>query len=237
MTTKTEDLAGWSPCRLPGNEPMRGERVELVALDADVHWRDLWDATGGAGGRAIWTYMPIGPFDGEADFREGIAWIADRPDWVAFAILERTTGRAFGTASYMRLDPANGVGEVGCIVYGEGLRRRPGATEAMLLMAQRIFDELGYRRYEWKCDTHNLPSRAAAARLGFTYEGTFRQHMVVKRRNRDTAWFSMIDREWPAIRAGMEAWLSDLDEDGRQRLSLSERIAAERATHAGRADG
>ncbi|MGQ7793482.1 GNAT family N-acetyltransferase [Faunimonas sp. B44] len=232
---KTEDLSGWSPRRLPGTEPMRGERVELVALGAEAHWRDLWDATGGSAGRAIWTYMPIGPFDGEAAFREGIAWIADRPDWVAFAIVDRAAGRALGTASYMRLDPANGVGEVGCIVYGEGLRRSAAATEAMLLMARRIFDELGYRRYEWKCDAQNLPSRSAAARLGFTPEGLFRQHMVVKGRNRDTAWFSIIDREWPAIRAGTEAWLSELDEAGRQRTSLSERIAAERAAHAGRA--
>jgi RimJ/RimL family protein N-acetyltransferase len=118
----------------------------------------------------------------------------------------------------MRIDEANGVAEVGCILYGEGLARGAAATEAMRLMADRLFSDLGYRRYEWKCDAENLPSRRAALRLGFAYEGTFRNHMVVKGRNRDTAWFSIVDRDWPAIRAALDAWLdpSNFDAEGRQ---------------------
>ncbi|MYZ49003.1 GNAT family N-acetyltransferase [Propylenella binzhouense] len=229
--TKTDDLSGWSPRALPDASPMAGALVELVPLDPEAHWRPLWRAFGGAESRAVWTFMPIGPFEGEAAFREGLRWIAARPDWVPFAILDRAGGGAFGTASYMRIDPANGSAEVGCIVFGEGLRRRPGATEAMLLMAKRVFDELGYRRYEWKCDALNAPSRAAAERFGFTYEGTFRQHMVTKGRNRDTAWFAMTDGDWPAVRAGMEAWLAEtsFDREGAQRTRLADAIASARA--------
>jgi RimJ/RimL family protein N-acetyltransferase len=209
---------------------MQGRLVRIVALDADAHWRDLWAAFGGGGGPDVWTYMPIGPFAGATAFAAGMRWIESQsPAWVPFAILDEATGRAFGTASYMRIDAANGTAEVGCIAYGAGLKRRPAGTEAMLLMARRIFDELGYRRYEWKCDADNAPSRRAAERLGFTYEGTFRQHMVVKGRNRDTAWFSITDREWPKIAAGMERWLApeNFDALGRQRQSLKDVIAAQ----------
>ena len=216
------DLGQWTPRRLPGNAPLEGRLVRCAALDPDAHWRDLWAAFGGSGSVAIWDYMPIGPFADQAAFLDGMRWIASRPDWVPFAILDSATDRAFGTASYMRIDAANGSAEVGCIVYGAGLKRQPGATEAMMLMARRIFEELGYRRYEWKCDARNTPSRRAAERLGFTYEGTFRQHMVVKGRNRDTAWFAMTDAEWPAIRTGMERWLArtNFDPEGRQRETL-----------------
>ena len=219
------DLSRWTPREQPGNAPMQGGLVALVPLDAEAHWRDLWAAFGCDGRPDIWTYMPIGPFPDEASFAAGIRWIEGQsPDWAPFAILEPATGRAFGMASYMRIDAANGTAEVGCIAYGAGLARRPAATEAMLLMARRIFDELGYRRYEWKCDADNAPSRRAAERLGFSYEGTFRQHMVVKGRNRDTAWFSITDREWPRIAAGMDRWLApaNFDTEGRQKISLRE---------------
>jgi RimJ/RimL family protein N-acetyltransferase len=209
---------------------MEGRLVSVVALDAETHWRDLWAAFGSGSRPDVWTYMPIGPFPDAASFAAGIRWIEARsPDWVPFAILDKATGRAFGTASYMRIDTANGVAEVGCIAYGAGLKRRPAGTEAMLLMARRIFDELGYRRYEWKCDADNALSRRAAERLGFTYEGTFRQHAVVKGKNRDTAWFSITDREWPRIAAGMERWLdaANFDAAGRQRQSLRDVIAAQ----------
>jgi RimJ/RimL family protein N-acetyltransferase len=206
---------------------MAGRLVRLVALDTDAHWRDLWSAFGGAAEPDKWKYLAIGPFAEEASFVDGIRSIeGKRPDWVPFAILDAATGKAIGTASYMRIDAANGSAEVGSIAYGEGLRRRPAATEAMLLMARRIFEDLGYRRYEWKCDAGNLPSRRAADRLGFTFEGIFRQHMVVKGRNRDTAWFSILDSEWPRIAAAMERWLdaANFDVAGRQKTSLGKML-------------
>jgi RimJ/RimL family protein N-acetyltransferase len=223
------DLSRWTPCDPPGDAPMEGRLVRLVALDAEAHWRELWEAFGGGKGPDVWTYMPIGPFPDEASFKAGMAWIeARRPDWVPLAILGRASGKAFGVACYMRIDAANGSAEVGCIAYGEGLKQRPAATETMLLMARRVFEELGYRRYEWKCDAENAPSRGAAERLGFSFEGIFRQHMVVKGRNRDTAWYSITDREWPSIAAGMERWLApgNFDAAGGQRQSLRDVIAA-----------
>jgi RimJ/RimL family protein N-acetyltransferase len=139
-----------------------------------------------------------------------------------FAIVPTATGTAAGYASYMRMDPANGVIEVGNVMFSPSLQRTPAATEAMYRMARHIFDDLGYRRYEWKCNALNLPSQRAAKRLGFTYEGTFRQHMIVKGRNRDTAWYAMLDGEWPARKAAFEAWLAEknFDADGRQILAL-----------------
>jgi RimJ/RimL family protein N-acetyltransferase len=207
---------------------MEGRLVRIAGLNVKTHWRDLWAAFGSGRGPDVWTYMSIGPLPDEASFKAGIRWIEDRsPEWVPFAILDAATGRAMGTASYMRVDAANGSAEVGSIAYGEGLKRQPAGTEAMLLMARRIFEELGYRRYEWKCDADNRPSRQAALRFGFTYEGTFRQHMVVKGRNRDTAWFSITDREWPRIAAAMERWLDagNFDAAGRQKRSLRDMLA------------
>jgi len=152
---------------------------------------------------------------------------ATGPDPLFQAIVDAATGKAVGVASFMRIDPANGVIEVGGINYSPLLQRRPAATEAMYLMMRRAF-ELGYRRYEWKCDSLNAPSRAAAQRLGFSYEGTFRQAWVYKGRNRDTAWYSIIDREWAALRGAFERWLApgNFDADGRQRVSLSGLIGA-----------
>jgi RimJ/RimL family protein N-acetyltransferase len=138
------------------------------------------------------------------------------------AIIDLTTGKPVGVATLMRIDAANGVIETGHLNYSPLLQHQPAATEAMYLLMRRVFDELGYRRYEWKCDSLNAPSRAAAQRLGFKYEGTFRQHMVPKGRNRDTAWFSILDTEWPGLKLGFEQWLapSNFDAEGRQRRSL-----------------
>jgi RimJ/RimL family protein N-acetyltransferase len=145
-------------------------------------------------------------------------------DPLYFAILDRAGGRPLGSAAFMRIVPAHGVIEVGSITYAPRLKRTRVATEAMYLMARRAFDELGYRRYEWKCDDRNTPSKRAAARLGFRFEGVFRQHMVVRGRNRDTAWFAMTDDEWPARRAAFERWLepANFDADGRQKARLAE---------------
>ena len=170
---------------------------------------------------ASWTYLPYGPFASETAFGDWLAGTCRGEDPLFHTILD-TDGRALGLSSYLRIDPGNGVIEVGHIHFSPALRRKALATEAMALMMARVFDELGYRRYEWKCDALNAPSRAAAHRLGFTYEGTFRQAAVVKGRNRDTAWFSVLDSEWPDLRARFARWLDpgNFDAEGRQRSAL-----------------
>ena len=178
-----------------------------------------------------WTYLPYGPFPSFDLYREYLVTAARRDDPLVHAIVDRRSGHAVGVASLMRIDPAAGVIEVGGINYSPRLQRQPAATEAMYLLMRRVFDELGYRRYEWKCDSLNAPSRAAAQRLGFRYEGLFRQATVYKGRNRDTAWYSILDSEWPALRAAFERWLdpANFDRDGRQRASLNSLREAEDA--------
>jgi RimJ/RimL family protein N-acetyltransferase len=218
----SSDLSGWKPRPHVTNAPMSGRYVELRPLDPQAHADALWAAFGTR--EDLWTYIPIGPFADRAALEAGLEWIVAQPSWDSFAIFDAATGAGCGTASYLRTDTANGCTEVGCIVYGERFQRTRGATEAQYLFARRVFDELGYRRYEWKCNGLNKASKRAAARLGFSYEGTFRQHMVVKGQNRDTAWFSMLDHEWPAIKARFEAWLdpANFDTQGRQKKSLSD---------------
>jgi RimJ/RimL family protein N-acetyltransferase len=171
-----------------------------------------------------WTYLPYGPFTDEASFRAWLVEMAAKTDPLFHVVLDET-GEAVGVASFLRISPETGSIEVGHIHYSPRLERTRAATEAMYLMMRRVFDELGYRRYEWKCDALNAPSRRAADRLGFTYEGTFRQHLVTKGRNRDTAWYSIIDSEWPAVKAAFEAWLEpkNFDERGVQRAALRTR--------------
>jgi RimJ/RimL family protein N-acetyltransferase len=197
-------------CRLDPLEPSHAAALfEAHALDAD--------------GRN-WTYLPYGPFASLAEYMRWVEWAAAQRDPQFFAIVDAASARPVGTASYLRIEPAMGVIEVGHLAYSPLLQRTPAATEAMFLMLRRTFDELGYRRYEWKCDALNAPSRRAAERLGFTYEGTFRQMHVVKGRSRDTAWFSIIDGEWPALRAAFERWLApaNFDAEGKQRRRLGE---------------
>ncbi len=178
-----------------------------------VHLDALYDATVVSSPPTLWTYLPRVPPrrpDELADWLDGLA--AD-PAAVPLVIC-RPDGRAVGTASYLRLDGPNGSVEVGAIAYAAELQRTTAATEAMYLMARHVFDELGYRRYEWKCDSLNAPSRKAAQRLGFRYEGTFRNAMVYKDRNRDTDWFSITDGEWPEIRDAFEDWLAPTNQPG-----------------------
>jgi RimJ/RimL family protein N-acetyltransferase len=203
---------------------MHGRLSRLEPLAAARHAEALFEANALDAEGRNWTYLPYGPWD---RLEEYVAWVAERetsedPLW--FAIIDLATERPVGVATYLRLDPPNGVIEVGHLAFSPLLQRRPVATEAMYLMARRAFDELGYRRYEWKCHALNAPSRAAAERLGFTYEGTFRQATVVKGRNRDTAWLSITDAEWPPIRAALEAWLapSNFDANGRQLRRLAD---------------
>jgi RimJ/RimL family protein N-acetyltransferase len=201
---------------------MHGRHVMLDPLDAELHTADLWEAV--QGHDEVWTYLADGPFANEADLRRALEEKQAGSGAVFFAIVPQTTGNIAGYASYMRMDPVNGVIEVGNILLSPSLQRTVAATEAMYLMARHIFEDPGYRRYEWKCNANNAPSRRAALRLGFTFEGIFRQHMIVKGQNRDTAWFSMLDSEWPARKAAFEAWLdtSNFDANGRQRKSLAQ---------------
>ncbi len=210
------------PARRPERRTLEGRFVTLVPLAPD-HADDLFDLVGGDANGWAWDYMPDGPFLDRQSFRDHIARKAQSEDPLFYAIIDRQTGKAIGHATLMRIDAANRVIETGNIMFSPTMQRTPGATESMYLLARYVFDELGYRRYEWKCNALNAPSRSAAARLGFTFEGVFRQHMIVKGRNRDTAWFSMLDTEWPAIKQAFEAWLApdNFDAAGRQRQSLA----------------
>jgi RimJ/RimL family protein N-acetyltransferase len=215
-------LPGWTPRPLPPRTPINGRYCRVEPLDPDRHAAELFDANSDDAEGRNWTYLPYGPFPSFDLYREYLAAAVRRDDPLVHAIIDLANGRAVGVASLMRIDAAAGVIEVGGINYSPRLQRRPAATEAMYLLMRRVFDELGYRRYEWKCDSLNAPSRAAALRLGFRYEGLFRQATVYKQRNRDTAWFSIIDSEWPALRQAFENWLdpANFDAGGEQRRHL-----------------
>ncbi|MCR8726244.1 GNAT family N-acetyltransferase [Frigidibacter sp. ROC022] len=212
-------LQRWTPPPRPDWSVMQGRfcRVEPLtpAHAADLHEANRIDD-------AIWDYMGYGPFGSEAEYAAWVESMAGKPDPMFFAVIDPASGRALGVASWLRIDPANGVIEVGHINFSPTLQRTPAATEAMALMMARVFG-LGYRRYEWKCNALNLPSRRAAQRYGFSYEGVFRQAVVSKGRNRDTAWFAMIDAEWPRLKAAFDSWLApgNFDAEGRQRQALS----------------
>jgi RimJ/RimL family protein N-acetyltransferase len=195
------------PAKRPGRVPLEGRYVTLTPLDPELHAEALWEATKGEQNDPLWRYVAEGPFRRREDFDKTIGAMAASEDPLFFAIIDRALERATGRASYLRIDPKHRVIEVGSILYSPALQRTRGATEAMYLMARHAFEDLGYRRYEWKCNALNEASRRAALRLGFTFEGIFRQHQIVKGRNRDTAWFSMLDGEWPERRKTLERWL------------------------------
>jgi RimJ/RimL family protein N-acetyltransferase len=210
----------WSPARRPDRAPLQGETVRLEPIDPARHAEELFAASEGA--PSLWDYLAYGPFENQAVFTDWLKERAASSDPIFYAILERASGQAHGMASLMRIKPDNGVIEVGHIWFAPVLQRTRQATEAIYLLARYAFD-LGNRRFEWKCDSLNAPSRRAAERYGFVFEGVFRQHMVVKGRNRDTAWFSITDGEWPLRRAAFEAWLApaNFDQTGHQLESLS----------------
>jgi RimJ/RimL family protein N-acetyltransferase len=220
-------VPGWSPRAQPPRTRMTGARCEIVILDPAAHIDDLWEAFSADPSGRSWTYLFVEMPASKEALRAYLDAQAKLTDPLCHTILDRASGRAVGIASYMRIDPSMGAIEVGNINYSERLKRTAIATEAMYLMMRRVFDELGYRRYEWKCDSLNHPSRRAAERFGFVYEGTFRQAVVYKGRNRDTAWFSIIDKEWPMLRRAYEAWLDPVNFDaaGTQRRGLAELIA------------
>jgi RimJ/RimL family protein N-acetyltransferase len=207
---------------------MPGRFCRVEPLDPARHARDLHAANSEDRDGRMWTYLPWGPYAGFEDYLAALEAGLRRQDFVTYAIIAADTGKAVGTASYLNINPSAGSIEVGGITYSPALQRKPAGTEAMFLMMRHAFDDLGYRRYEWKCNALNAPSRAAAQRYGFQFEGIFRQAEVVKGRNRDTAWYSIMDSEWPAIRAVFERWLdpANFDPDGRQRERLSTLIGA-----------
>jgi len=218
-----EPLPDWRAPPRPPDTPMAGRLCRLERLDPGRHADELFTAARLDTDDRNWTYLPYGPFQSLKAYRGWMEAECLSDDPMFHAVVDRETGRAVGVASYLRINPAHGVIEVGHINYSPLLQNTPAATEAMFLMMRRVF-ELGYRRYEWKCDALNEKSCAAARRLGFTYEGTFRQATVYKGRNRDTAWFSILDSEWPARQAAFEHWLdpSNFDEHGRQRRRLAD---------------
>lgn len=208
------------PGSRPDLRPLHGLWVMLEPVSAARHASDLHDAA--AGSDALWTWMAYGPWDEQEAFA---AWLrereAARDPWF-YAFIRRDTGKACGMGAFMRCDAANGVIEIGHIWMAPGLQRTREATEAIFLMIRHCFDDLGVRRLEWKCDALNAPSRKAAERFGFSFEGIFHQHMIVKGRNRDTAWYAMLDKDWPRVRAGFERWLrpENFDGKGRQKAPL-----------------
>ncbi len=217
-----QELKHWKGATPPAPVTLQGRYVTLEPLDDAKHTSAIWQAI--EGHDELWAWLPEGPIATESELKATIEKKQNAPGYVFLTIVPHATGRAAGWASLMRPDPANGVIEVGFILYSPALQRTREATEAMYLMMRHAFDDLGNRRYEWKCNALNEPSRKAAARLGFTFEGIFRQHMVVKGQNRDSAWFSMLDSEWPARKQAFEAWLApeNFDEAERQRRALAE---------------
>ena len=219
-----EPLAGWTPPPAPPRAAIAGRWCRLEPLDAVRHAPDLFAAYAAAPDARDWTYLPLErPADVDG-LRALVAAQALSRDPLHFAVVEAGSGRALGTAALMRIDPGNGVIEVGHINFSPALQRTRAGTEAIFLFMRRAF-ELRYRRFEWKCDSLNAPSRRAALRYGFTFEGIFRQAIVTKGRNRDTAWYAIIDRDWPRIDAAFETWLApeNFDAEGQQRQALAAR--------------
>jgi RimJ/RimL family protein N-acetyltransferase len=213
-----------SSAKRPSRTTLPGTHVTVVPLDPQAHAQVLYESAHGADKERLWLYMSEGPFPDRGSFERYLDQRAREDDPLFFAIVANASGRAVGHAAYMRIAPEHRVIEVGNILYTPELARTAGGTEAMYLMARHVFEDLGYRRYEWKCNALNAPSRRAALRLGFAFEGIFRQHMIHKSRSRDTAWFAMLDSEWPSRKAAFEQWLSpaNFGADGRQRVRLED---------------
>ena len=214
----------WQSVERPPLTIMDGRFCHLEPIDIEAHATQLFQAYQHDKENRNWTYLPYGPFVYEAGFRQ---WISDAclgNDPMYFTVIDKTTSKAVGVATFMRIEPAQGVIEVGHINFSPLMQRTAMATEAMYLMMRRVFEELGYRRYEWKCDSLNAPSRKAAERLGMQFEGIFRQATMYKGRNRDTAWYSITDQEWPALNQAFKKWLAldNFYNDGQQKVKLSD---------------
>lgn len=218
------DLSNYLPKKRPGDKVLYGRYVRVEPLNWEQHSDGLAESITGVSNADLWEYIPFGPFDDVIGCKNVMSYVAEQFDWQSMCIVSQHDNSILGTASYMRLRPQYGSAEIGCVVFGKKLQRTKEATEANYLMASHLFDDLGYRRYEWKCNDANEASKNAATRLGFTHEGIFRNDMVVKGSNRNTAWFSMIDHDWPSLKTRFENWLSvdNFDLEGRQKKRLQD---------------
>ena len=226
-----DEVVAWQGALPPPRAAIEGRYCRIEPLDVEQHLHDLIDAFAEDPDGKLWTYMPVGPFDSGAEMGSWMQQICAGDDPLFYAVVEPGSGAAVGMAAYCNIRPEAGVIEVGHIAYSPRLQRTPVATEAMFLLMKRAFAELGYRRYEWKCDSLNAASRRAAERFGFSFDGIFEQALVYKNRNRDTAWFSMLDHEWPATEQAYQKWLdpANFDESGNQRARLRDLIEDRRA--------
>ena len=219
-------IKGWQKRAYPPRSKIVGKYCKIEPLDPGTHATELYNAYEEDKEQKIWTYLPYGPFRSIETFLEWLTHECMGDDPLFHTIIDLRTNKAVGVASYLRIEPNTGVIEVGHINYSPRLQKTRAATEAMFLMMRRVFDELGYRRYEWKCDALNAGSRSAAQRLGFVFEGIFRQATIYKGRNRDTAWYSIIDTEWTVLKESFECWLDpeNFDAQGNQVKRLSDLI-------------
>lgn len=219
-----QSMKTWTTRPLPQDITLEGQYCLIEPLNPELHTKSLFQAFSLAENESDWTYLFFGPFTNFENFKEFITTAYQNTDPKYYTIMDRTSGEAIGLISLMRIDPVHGVIEVGNVVFSERLKRKPAATEVQYLLMKYVFESLQYRRYEWKCDNFNLPSKKAAQRLGFQFEGLFRQAIVYKERTRDTAWFSIIDSEWSLLKQAFELWLSptNFDKAGKQinRLEL-----------------
>jgi RimJ/RimL family protein N-acetyltransferase len=215
------ELANWTPRPAPKPVRLEGRYVDVVPYERTAHAQALWTALGGDKVNALLTYFAAPDFVSSTEFADWLDQVA-KSGWLTEIFIDKQTGAVVGMANYMRADPANGVVEVGGVAHGPAMAGTRLSTEAHYLMAAHIFDDLDYRRYEWKCHNENAPSKRSAERYGFAFEGIFRQHMLSRGKNRDTAWYSMIDSEWPLIKKAFEAWLEpgNFDAAGQQIKTL-----------------
>ncbi|MDR0805418.1 MAG: GNAT family N-acetyltransferase [Enterobacteriaceae bacterium] len=220
------DVPDWNGCLRPSGETLSGKYCRLEQVNPALHGDDLYSAYQQAADSRDWTYLSVGPFADRQGFETYLQQMAVSRDPIHYTVIDQQNGKALGTLALMRIDQKNGVIEVGFVTYSPDLKRSRIATEAQFLLMFYALDSLGYRRYEWKCDALNAPSRAAALRLGFQFEGIFRNHVIYKGHTRDTAWFSIIDNDWARLKPAYLTWLNEnnFDENGKQKTRLSELI-------------
>jgi RimJ/RimL family protein N-acetyltransferase len=220
----SDDLKNWQPRPRPERKVLEGRYVQLEPLDAKKHGDGLYEASTVPDADQRFAWLFENPPRSRAEFDAWLAKVEASQDPVYFAVIDKASGKVAGRQTLMRIDQNHGVIEIGSIYWGPLISRKPAATEAQYLFARHVFDDLGYRRYEWKCHNDNGPSKRAAERFGFTFEGIFRQHMIAKGANRDTAWYSIIDKEWPALKKAYENWLdpSNFDHQGVQERRLDD---------------
>ncbi len=215
-------MQDWNGTPAPDGRELVGRYAKLSLINFESDIEALFDAIAGKGNADLWQYIPMPVPNNAEELRHALVFVKEKLGWATQVIRSQSNNAVLGMASYMRIRPEHGSAEVGCVIFSKKLQRTPIATEAIYLMGKHLFDDLGYRRFEWKCNNANEASKKAAIRFGFTFEGIFRNDMVVKGENRDTAWYSMIDNEWPWVKAGFDRWLSpaNFDDDGLQRHRL-----------------